>query len=82
VEKKLLKISTASVIFEKLPKVNNRPMGKKSPNLVALVPTRRFRGPALTVMRMKGGKRNKESEGVGRRSTAGPGLPAGPKARF
>jgi hypothetical protein len=28
---------TTTVIFEKLPKANNRPLGKNSPNLVTLM---------------------------------------------
>jgi hypothetical protein len=31
------KICAASVVFEKLPNVNNHPMGENSPNLVTLL---------------------------------------------
>jgi hypothetical protein len=33
------KIWATSVFFKKLPKINNRPTGKKSPNLATLVKT-------------------------------------------
>jgi hypothetical protein len=35
--KSSLKLRAISVIFKKLPKVNNHPMGENSPNLVTLL---------------------------------------------
>jgi hypothetical protein len=50
VKKRNPKVSATSVIFKKISKVNNHPMGENSPNLVTLVAGKRTE---IRIMRMK-----------------------------